>query len=319
MNSKRKLQLWYQQHASRLRSTLPEEVKEIYLFSSYLLDPNKFGFKKVLRILAIALKFFYLLKSLAKIKGYKNTNVSSDDKPAIILTNEDIAFAELYYWRKGSAEVRRFVKAEKYKRFTKDVDGVLTYSRRILESDNIQITTPMMNAMKDLQSTSFCVPVLEKHSPISYAIINEIHWNNKVVKHRCVESTWHYVLKRAFIIEGRDVVKMVRKSCQHCRYIEKKKVVVEMGKTSKASLTIAPAFYNSQVDLAGPFLSYTNHNKRKTIKIWLVVFVCSNYLNNINQSNGRLQQPGVLPSLHTIRLRCWVTRSQYLSIAVHKS
>uniref|UniRef100_A0A7M5XN02 Integrase catalytic domain-containing protein n=1 Tax=Clytia hemisphaerica TaxID=252671 RepID=A0A7M5XN02_9CNID len=31
----------------------------------------------------------------------------------------------------------------------------------------------------------------------------------------------------------------------------------------------------SQVDLAGPFLSYTNHNKRKTIKIWLVVFVCS--------------------------------------------
>jgi len=67
--------------ASRLRSTLPEEVKERYFFSSYLLDPNKFGFRKVLRILAIVLKFSYLLKSLAKIKGSKkHPNVSSDDK-----------------------------------------------------------------------------------------------------------------------------------------------------------------------------------------------------------------------------------------------
>jgi len=195
---------------SRLRSTLPEEVKERYFFSSYLLDPNKFGFRKVLRILAIVLKFSYLLKSLAKIKGSKkHPNVSSDDKPAIILTKEDIALAELCYWRKGSAEVCHFVKADKYKRFTKDVNGVLTYSGRILESDNIQITTPMTNAMKDLQSTTFCVHVLEKHSPISYAIINEVHWNNKVVKHSGVESTWRYVLKRAFIFEGRDAVKII--------------------------------------------------------------------------------------------------------------
>jgi hypothetical protein len=40
-------------------------------------------------------------------------------------------------------------------------------------------------------------------------------------------------------------------------------------------MAIAPAFYNCQVDLAGPFSSYTNHNKRKTVKIWLAIFVCT--------------------------------------------
>ena len=37
----------------------------------------------------------------------------------------------------------------------------------------------------------------------------------------------------------------------------------------------APAFYYTQVDLAGPFNTCTFHNKRKTIKIWLCVFCCS--------------------------------------------
>ena len=41
------------------------------------------------------------------------------------------------------------------------------------------------------------------------------------------------------------------------------------------STYIAPAFYYTQVDLAGPFKAYTFHNKRKTIKIWLCVFCCS--------------------------------------------
>ena len=260
-------------YASGLTSILPEEVKERYAFSSYLLDPNKFRFKKVIRILAIALKFYCILKANLK-NSTKHLYVSSDEKPAITLTNDDIARAEMYYWRKGSAEVRHFIKPAKYKRFSKEVDGVIYYCGRILEVDNIQITTPMTKAMKDLHSTTFCVPVLDKHSPISYAIINEIHWHSKVVQHSGVETTWRYVLKRAFILEGRDLVKTVRKSCQRCRYITKKKVEVEMGKVSTSTLTIAPAFYNTQADLAGPFLAYTNHNKRKTIKIWLVVFIC---------------------------------------------
>ena len=121
----------------------------------------------------------------------------------------------------------------------------------------------------------FCVPVLDKYSPISYAIINEVHWNSKAVQHRGVESIWRYTLKTAYIIEGREVVKWINSSCQRCRYLKKKSISVSMGKISDCNITIAPAFYFTQIDLAGPFKSFSNHHKRTTVKIWLTIFVCA--------------------------------------------
>ena len=47
-----------------------------------------------------------------------------------------------------------------------------------------------------------------------------------------------------------------------------------MGPIQDVNLTIAPAFYYSQVDNCGPFSAYSNANKRATIKIWIVVFCC---------------------------------------------
>ena len=47
-----------------------------------------------------------------------------------------------------------------------------------------------------------------------------------------------------------------------------------MGPISTHSLTIAPAFYVTQTDIAGPFKAFTPHNKRATIKVWHVIFCC---------------------------------------------
>ena len=47
-----------------------------------------------------------------------------------------------------------------------------------------------------------------------------------------------------------------------------------MGPISSDNLCIAPAFYISQVDIFGPFNSYSNVNKRTSIKIWFVIFCC---------------------------------------------
>ena len=148
------------------------------------------------------------------------------------------------------------------------------YIGRILSTDDIQFTTSLTKAMKDLQSTTFFVPILEKHSPITYAMINDIHWNELAVKHSGIESTWRYILKKVYVIEEREVVKRIRKSCTRCRFIEKRKIEVEMGKTPLCSMTIAPVFFITQVDLAGPFVSFSNINKRKSVKIWLTIFVC---------------------------------------------
>lgn len=47
---------------------------------------------------------------------------------------------------------------------------------------------------------------------------------------------------------------------------------VDMGPVPECKLKIAPAFYNTQVNLAGHFKTYFRHNKRTTLKIWVVVF-----------------------------------------------
>ena len=54
----------------------------------------------------------------------------------------------------------------------------------------------------------------------------------------------------------------------------KKTIDVAMGPVSNNNLCIAPAFFISQVDLFGPFCSYSNVNKRASIKIWFVIFCC---------------------------------------------
>ena len=266
-------------YASNFKSLYAlEEIQKRYSFSMYLIDPNMLSYKIVLRILAIVIKFVNLIQHLARSRK-DNTHITrtyqDGKKRAVILTDKEINKAEQYFFKKGSLEVKQFVKQSKYKNITEDINGILTFTGRILPTDEVQIITPMTSAMKDLHSTMFCVPVLDKYSPISYAIINEVHWNSKAVQHRGVESIWRYTLKTAYIIEGREVVKWINSSCQRCRYLKKKSISVSMGKISDCNITIAPAFYFTQIDLAGPFKSFSNHHKRTTVKIWLTIFVCA--------------------------------------------
>ena len=110
----------------------------------------------------------------------------------------------------------------------------------------------MINLMPNLSAATFCVPIVDKYSPLAYAI-NDIHWNNKVAQHSGMETVWTYVLKNAYIIEGHSIIKNIKRLCQRCRYIKKKTICVIMG----------------------PFTGYSKHNKRTTLKIWLVVFCCA--------------------------------------------
>ena len=48
-----------------------------------------------------------------------------------------------------------------------------------------------------------------------------------------------------------------------------------MGAVSDYNLKIAPCFYTCQVDLPGPFKSYSAHHKRTVIKMWFAVFCCT--------------------------------------------
>ena len=51
--------------------------------------------------------------------------------------------------------------------------------------------------MQDLSAAIFCVPIVDKNLSFAYAIINDMHWYDKVAQHSGVEMVWRYVLKTA--------------------------------------------------------------------------------------------------------------------------
>ena len=252
---------------------IPNEVLERFKFSNYLIDPNKYRFKKVVRIMALVIRFIKNLRSKST-SNEKMVKVKNNIKSMVNLSEEEIKDGERYFFLKATQEIKHFLKPNQYDKISEEKDGILIYTGRILPTNEITVVGKMTNAMKDLSANMFCVPVLDKFSPVAYSVINEVHWYDQNVKHAGVESVWRFVLKKAFIIHGRNLVKSFKSSCMRCRYLSKKKVDVAMGLVSPYSLTIAPGFYNTQVDLCGPFNAYSHHHKRATIKIWLVVFVC---------------------------------------------
>ena len=285
--------------------TYTEIVEKRYDFAKYLLDPNRYSFQKVIRILAMVIKFIRIIPKRRELRQtstdwLKPAELSEDvlkliellvkrDKQrrnrvfpkwiqcdaTVPVLEEDTRRAEGYFNRKATEEVRKFLKPDQYKDITTESNQILHFTGRILPDEEVTVLGRVTNVMKDLCSTTFCVPVTDSYSPVAFSLVTDIHWNDESIQHTGVETTLRYVMKKMYVIDGRALVKMIRSSCQRCRYLNKKVLAVTMGPVSKHMLVIAPAYYVCQLDLAGPFSAYSNHNKRTTIKVWLLVICCT--------------------------------------------
>ena len=193
----------------------------------------------------------------------------------VVLTDEDLKYAYNYYYRKATNEVKKFNEKKRYQNISYEKDQILYYSGRILPNEEVNSVLPLAGVMKDLSNLTFCVPIIDKHSPIAYSIMNEVHWHDDIAMHAGVEILLRRSIQYAYIIEGRDIAKRIKHSCERCRYIYKRTIEVVMGPVSTHNLNIASPFYISQVDIAGPFTAYSSHNKRASIKIYFCVFCCS--------------------------------------------
>ncbi|XP_066928171.1 uncharacterized protein [Clytia hemisphaerica] len=250
--------------------SVPSEVKKHFDFLQYIIDPNKHSYSKVIRLMTMVMKF------IRKILSRKVNPSKLKSHPwCKVVSTSDTDKAKSYYFKKCTAEIQHFLPKKKYEKISRMKDGVLIYTGRVLTCDDITVTGRFTKAMKDLSSTSFCVPLVDKHSPVAYAIVNDVHWNDQNASHRGIETTLRAVLRHAYILEVRSIIKAIKRSCPRCRYLEKKTIEVAMGPIPSSRLTVAPAFYMCQVDLSGPYKAFSPHNKRATIKIWLVVFCCS--------------------------------------------
>ena len=144
-----------------------------------------------------------------------------------------------------------------------------------VDPGNLSFVGKMTDAMIDLSTGSFEVPIVDHFSPVAFSVVNQIHWYHPTAKHSGVESTIRFVMNVAHILGMRDMVKAFRKQCTRCRYLLKRTVEVPMGPVSKHQLSVAPPFYVTQCDICGPFLAYSKHNRRTTLKVWIITFVCA--------------------------------------------
>lgn len=237
-----------------------KEFKKRSTHSNYLIDPNHRSFSTVIRILAYVIKFCNITRKKSSSKSTQ-------------LTNDEIHLAELYFFKKATEEILHLVEPRKYEPISTLKDGILTYNGRILSDTKTTIVGRFTSAMLDLSSSSFCVPIIDGNSPIAFSIVYDIHWNSSAC-HSGIETTIREILKKVYIINGRSLVKLIRRTCTKCRIILKKQIEAIMGPIPPSSLTVAPAFYNSQIDLSGPYQSFSPSHKRTTVKIWLVVYCC---------------------------------------------
>ena len=234
--------------------------------TNYLINPNKFNFNKILRVIALVIMF---------IKKCKSKSERKEQLTYVKIPEGELQEARNYLFRLATVEVKSSMKRERYEKISIEKDDILYYSGRILPTQSVSTNVSLTDTMLDLCETTFCVPLVIKSSPIAHSIVNEVHWNHNVAKHSGIETVLRYTMKYAYIIEGRDLVRYVRKNCIRCKLIMKKALNVSMGPVSPHQMKIAPAFYSTQTDIAGPFNSYSLHNKRTTIKIWMVVFCCT--------------------------------------------
>ncbi len=92
--------------------------------------------------------------------------------------------------------------------------------------------------MFDLNPVSLCKPVVDRHSPVSYSIMLEMHW--VTANHLNATAAYRESLATTFILKGRDLAQEVRESCNFCRRYKAKTLEVEMGKIHENRLVIAP-------------------------------------------------------------------------------
>ena len=250
---------------------LATKVSDRYDFTSYLSDPNKYSWLRSVRVMSYVLKFSRKIRRNWKPVWAPQPNPSQcitavfvRGKPALQL--HDLRFAENYYFRLATLEVMQFVSSKDRTEFDMR-NGIYYYAGRIL--DGQEIHTPV-DVMFDVSPLHYVKPVLDRYSPVAYAIMVHVHVN--VVHHRGANPTYLSSKEIAHIIRGRSLAIEVRDACPACIRYRAKLTRVEMGKIHDTRLTIAPAFYQTQIDLMGPMIARCRHNHRSTVKIWTVVF-----------------------------------------------
>ena len=198
-------------------------ISERYTFSQYVIDPNKFRLRKVVRILALVCLFIRNMKLKAEI-NYRASFSLADKLPTqfksvndkylltqgtdvtnsfpfhckkglVIILDDDLLLSALnYFYKKATLEIKHFLPTGAFKNITREKSDILYFTGWILASQEINGKCNLSDVCIDLNMSSFCVPLVDRYSLFAYALVNEVHWYNTDAKHSGVETCSKYCL-----------------------------------------------------------------------------------------------------------------------------
>ena len=116
------------------------------------------------------------------------------------------------------------------------------------------------------------LPVLMRKSRIAFLIMLWAHNQN----HDARDITMSIACSKAWIVGAKRLATSITVNCLRCRFLHKIKVQQKMSVLPPSVQVPCPPFSNVGVDLCGPLIVHAMTNKRATLKVWNVIFVCLN-------------------------------------------
>ena len=176
-------------------------------------------------------------------------------------------------------------RSEFVRKIAVEKDGILFSKSRIMDGQRFQVASGLedLEFMESLYSPrfglSFMNPVLDRYSPVAYAIARHIH--QKVIPHRGYEMCYRASLDHVYIIQGLNLFREIGEECVTCLKARRKFLDTSMGPLPEATFTVAPCFYSCQVDIFGPCQVFVpghsfalRNPKIIESKVFILVFVC---------------------------------------------
>ena len=116
------------------------------------------------------------------------------------------------------------------------------------------------------------LPIVMGHSRVAYLLMLHAHDKDHAGRDVTMAMSRH----DAWIVNAKRLSKKIVRKCIRCRFLRKQLEGQKMAVIPAILQVPCPPFTNIAVDLTGPFLVKSMTNKRSTMKVWVVIFLCLN-------------------------------------------
>ena len=196
------------------------------------------------------------------------------------LNDQELQWALHYFYTCATGEVEKFVKPATVARVAVKKFDILFSKSRALEGQRFARAGGLddISIIRE-QGINIHCPVIERWSPLAYAIGDYIH--TRVAKHAGFETCFRHSHSYVHILQGYSLFQELGEDCAFCKKLHGRFIQAAFGPLDDAKLTLAPAFWITQADIWGPVIVFVPGREKNTRssqalpnKAWILVSVC---------------------------------------------